>query len=130
MQNLNEFCTNWLNSWTGNQPEQLLTYYTENTFYSDPATRNGLNGHQQLLPYFTKLLKYNPNWKWKALEIIETPKGFTLKWEASIPVGDTYIIEQGLDIVELTDGKISRNEVYFDRTNWLKAAEPKSKTQP
>ena len=125
MNNLTEFCTTWLISWTGNQPEKLLTFYTEDAFYSDPANRQGLTGHQQLLPYFSKLLKYNPNWKWKALEIIETTKGFTLKWEAEIPVGDKSIVEQGLDIVELQNGKISRNEVYFDRASWLKAAERK-----
>lgn len=55
------------------------------------------------------------------LEITETAKGFTLKWEARIPVNGSTITELGLDIVELTDGKISRNEVYFDRTAWLKA---------
>ena len=120
-----DFCTNWLNSWTGNRPDLLLSFYSEDAFYSDPATRQGLKGHEQLLSYFTKLLKYNPNWKWKIVEIIETGKGFTLKWEATIPVGDKNIIEQGLDIVELENGKISRNEVYFDRTSWLKAAELK-----
>jgi hypothetical protein len=50
-----------------------------------------------------------------------TEKGFTLKWEASIPVGATTVIERGLDIVELRDDKISRNEVYFDRMAWMKA---------
>ena len=126
MENLSEFCTNWLNAWTGNQPDLLISFYAENTFYSDPATRKGLNGHQQLLLYFSKLLKYNPNWIWKAVEIIETSKGFTLKWEASIPIGEKNIIEQGLDIVEMQNGKIIRNEVYFDRANWLKAAESKT----
>jgi SnoaL-like domain len=125
MTNLSQFCTNWLNSWTGNQPEKLLAFYTEDAFYSDPANRTGLKGHQQLLPYFSKLLKYNPNWKWKAVEIIETSKGFTLKWEASIPVGDKIITEQGLDIVELQNEKITRNEVYFDRSAWLQAVERK-----
>jgi len=117
-----EFCTAWLNAWTGNQPDLLLSFYAENAFYSDPANRQGLNGHVALLAYFKKMLKYNPDWNWKALEIIETAKGFTLKWEATIPVGNTVIKEEGLDIIELTDGKISRNEVYFDRTAWMKAA--------
>jgi len=125
MKNLPQFCDAWLGSWTGNQPDALLSYYTEDAFYSDPANREGLKGHQQLLHYFSKLLKYNPEWKWKAIEIIETDKGFTLKWEASIPVGDKVITEQGLDIIEMQDGKISRNEVYFDRANWLKAATQK-----
>jgi hypothetical protein len=116
-----QFCDNWLNAWTGNRPDTLLSFYTQDAFYSDPANRQGLRGHVQLLPYFSKLLKFNPEWKWTAIEIIATDKGFTLKWEASIPVSGSAIIELGLDIVELANGKISRNEVYFDRTAWLNA---------
>jgi hypothetical protein len=125
MKELSEFCKEWLDAWKGNRPDLLLSYYTSDAFYSDPANRQGLHGHAELLPYFKKLLKYNPDWEWKAIEIIETAKGFTLKWEASIPVGGTIIKEEGLDIVELSDGKISRNEVYFDRVGWLKAGERK-----
>ena len=125
MANYSEFCEQWLNAWTGNMPELLLSFYCDNAFYSDPANKQGLNGHAELLPYFKKLLKYNPDWKWRAVEIIETAKGFTLKWEANIPVGGSLVEELGLDIVELIDGKIRRNEVYFDRTAWLKAAAPK-----
>ncbi|MCW5906651.1 MAG: nuclear transport factor 2 family protein [Chitinophagales bacterium] len=111
----------WLASWTGNQPEQLLSYYTDDAFYLDPANTNGLKGHAQLLPYFGKLLKHNPNWVWTAEEVMPTEKGFTLKWKAAIPINDKTITLFGLDIVELRDGKISRNEVYFDRSEWLKA---------
>ena len=125
MTNYSEFCEQWLNAWTGNRPELLLSFYSEDAFYSDPANKQGLRGHAELIPYFKKLLKYNPDWKWKAVEIIETAKGFTLKWEASIPVAGALVKELGLDIVELSNGKISRNEVYFDRTAWLKAATPK-----
>ncbi len=120
-----EFCEQWLNAWTGNMPELLLSFYSDDSFYSDPANKQGLCGHGELLPYFKKLLKYNPDWKWKAVEIIETAKGFTLKWEANIPVGAALVKVLGLDIVELSNGKISRNEVYFDRTDWLKAAAQK-----
>ena len=125
MDNLQEFCESWLSSWTGNEPDLLLSYYTEDCFYSDPAIRQGLKGHEELLPYFKKLLKYNPAWKWKPIEIIETAKGFTLKWEASIPICDNIIKEEGLDILEIEKGKISRNEVYFDRAAWLRAVEKK-----
>ena len=119
--NTKQFCDSWLAAWTGNQPEQLLKFYTNDAFYLDPAMKQGLKGNEQLLAYFSKLLKYNPTWKWEAIEVMDTQKGFTLKWKATIPVGDKTIIEYGLDIVELTEGKISRNEVYFDRVEWMKA---------
>ena len=108
------FCTQWLEAWTGNQPEKLLSFYADDAFYRDPAKPGGLRGHKELLSYFKKLLAKNPDWVWKAKEIFPTSGGFTLKWEATIPRGDKVLTEVGLDIVEVKDGKITRNEVYFD----------------
>lgn len=119
--NYESFCNEWLSAWTGNHPEKLLTYYADDAFYSDPTNVKGLKGHELLLPYFSRLLKHNPDWKWSAEEIIPTDKGFTLKWKALIPVKGHTITIIGLDIVEVLDGKITRNEVYFDRTEWMKA---------
>ncbi|MFX1565676.1 MAG: nuclear transport factor 2 family protein [Promethearchaeota archaeon] len=121
-----EFCRRWLPAWTGNQPDTLLNFYADKAFYADPAHPEGLKGKDLLRGYFTKLLAANPNWVWEPVEVYPTPRGFTLKWRAIIPVGKKKIVEQGMDIVELEDGKISRNEVYFDRTRWL-AALPKAK---
>jgi hypothetical protein len=114
-----EFCRQWLPSWTGNEPEGLLQFYTENAYYSDPAHPEGLKGKEQLRAYFTKLLEANPNWIWEPVEVFPTLRGFTLKWRAVIPVAKKKLVEYGMDIVELEDGKISRNEVYFDRSRWL-----------
>lgn len=112
--NLDLFCKSWLAAWTGNQPEHLRSFYSENAFYRDPARPNGLRGNE-ILPYFTKLLKLNPDWIWEVVEILPIQAGFCLKWKSSIPVGSKTIHETGLDIVEMTDGKIIRNEVWFDR---------------
>ena len=118
---LMEFCKNWLDAWTGNHPHTLPTYYSEDALYVDPANKDGLHGHQEIAPYFSKLLKANPKWIWRPIEIFKTDKGFTLKWECKIPVGDEVITEFGLDIIELKEKKIIRNEVYFDRTTLLSA---------
>lgn len=116
---LKTFTDNWLASWTGNHPNLLLEYYTNNAFYIDPANPNGLQGQEQLKPYFTKLLAKNPDWVWSAVEIIPTQKGFTLKWKAEIPLHNKTLTIFGLDIVELENNKISRNEVFFDRFEWM-----------
>ena len=115
------FCTNWLDAWTGNRPQALLSYYSDDALYIDPANKDGLHGHQEIAPYFNKLLKANPKWIWSPIEIFQTDKGFTLKWECKIPVGDEVITEYGLDIIEIEEMKITRNEVYFDRTALLSA---------
>ncbi|MFW9831947.1 MAG: nuclear transport factor 2 family protein [Candidatus Thorarchaeota archaeon] len=114
-----EFCRQWLPAWTGNNPDILLDFYAKNAFYSDPANQNGIQGHDQLKVYFTKLLALNPDWVWEPVEVFPTLKGFTLKWRAVIPVGKKKLVEFGMDIVELDDGKITRNEVYFDRSRWI-----------
>lgn len=119
--NTKEFIDQWLSTWTGNRPQKLLDFYTEEASYCDPANPVVLHGREQLEQYFTKLLRKNPNWVWTASEIIPTEKGCTLKWIAQIPVGEKLLEISGLDIVEFTNGKISRNEVYFDRTPWLQA---------
>jgi len=111
-----EFCSGWLSSWTGNEPERLIGFYAGDAFYSDPAVRDGIQGRETLLLYFTGLLDGNPGWKWEAVEVFPTARGFTLKWKAAIPVGDDVVEEYGVDIVEVEGGKITRNEVYFDRT--------------
>jgi ketosteroid isomerase-like protein len=99
----------------------LIEFYAADAFYSDPVRREGLRGHAQILPYFERLLAQNPQWKWEAVELFPTDKGFTGKWKATIPAGNTTVIEYGVDIVEVADGKITRNEVYFDRVALLKA---------
>ena len=116
------FCKDWLASWTGNDPLGLISFYSRDAFYSDPAKRNGLEGHDEMLPYFTKLLERNPDWKWYAKEVFPTKEGFILKWSAEIPVGKKVIHENGLDIVEFHQNKIKRNEVYFDRSAMLTEA--------
>ena len=113
---LNHFCRRWLDAWTGNRPQELIQFYSADAFYRDPARPNGLRGREQLLEYFTKLLARNPNWRWSAREIFPTANGFVLKWSATIPRDSSAVTIEGLDILELRDGKIYRNEVYFDRS--------------
>lgn len=117
--NYHQFCTDWLKSWSGNKPENLLEFYTEDAFYLDPANPSGITGQEKLKAYFEKLLAKNPNWQWTVEEVMPTEKGFTLKWKAMIPVHEKLLRIYGLDMVELTGNKISRNEVYFDRVPWM-----------
>jgi len=124
--NLETLAAQWLQAWHGNRPAQLLEYYAEDALYADPAKREGLQGKAAMKPYLEKLLAANPNWVWELVEVIPTAKGFTLKWKARIPVGEQVLEETGLDIVELNEaGKITRNEVWFDRLRWMQAIQSK-----
>ena len=119
MKDIITFCQNWLTSWTGNNPKKLISFYSKTAFYQDPANPKGLKGHDDLFPYFKKLLAANPKWIWRMIEAYPTEKGFIIKWKATIPAKSEEIIEYGMDILELEGDLIIRNEVYFDRTELL-----------
>lgn len=111
---LQTFVERWLQSWTGNRSEELLGFYAADAYYQDPARPAGLRGHEQIGPYFQRLLAANPEWVWEPLEIIPTPGGCCLKWKATVPKQQGMASLVGLDIVEIADDRITRNEVYFD----------------
>jgi hypothetical protein len=117
-----EFASRWLPAWTGNKPQELADYYSDDCFYLDAGIPNGANGKDELLAYFRKLLGQNPDWVWTQIEAIPMEGGFLNKWLAKIPVGEAIIECIGLCFVQFNEqGKISRNEVYFDRTALISA---------
>jgi len=119
-----QFAEVWLPAWTGNNPEHLASFYSEDAFYLDPAIPKGVKGKPALIAYFRKLLAHNPNWVWEQVEGIPLELGFLNKWRASIPVGSKVIEMVGVCFVQLDSaGKICRNEVYFDRSLLLKEIE-------
>jgi len=114
------FAEKWLPAWTGNNAELLVSFYSEDAFYLDPGIPGGVKGKQSLLTYFKKLLAYNPQWVWSQIEGIPLEDGFLNKWQARIPVGSAALEIVGACFVQLdNEGKIRRNEVYFDRSQLL-----------
>lgn len=112
-----EFCARWLPLWTGDRPEELAAMYTDDLYYRDPARKDGIRGKADFLAYLRKLLARNPRWRWEAVETFPLEGGFVLRWRATIPLPDgREVEEEGLDLVFVRDGRIARNEVYFDRS--------------
>jgi steroid delta-isomerase-like uncharacterized protein len=120
-----EFCERWLPAWTGNKPEMLVAFYSDDAFYSDPYIPQGLKGKEKLLAYLRKLISIYPDWKYEHVEIFPTENGFTLKWKVSLPMNNDTVVDYGVDIVEISNGKITRNEVYFDTARLMKAIKEK-----
>lgn len=113
-----QFAQRWLPAWTGNDPERLAAFYSDDALYVDPGMPTGVRGKVALLAYFRKLLASNPNWVWTQIEALPMQDGFLNKWLAKIPVGAQTLAIVGVCLVQLdAAGKIRRNEVYFDRTD-------------
>jgi len=114
------FAAQWLPAWTGNHPEKLAGFYSDDAFYLDPAIPRGVAGKAELLAYFRKLLAHNPDWVWTQIEGIPLEGGFLNKWLAKIPVGGRVLECFGVCLVQFNDhGLIRRNKVYFDRSELL-----------
>lgn len=125
------FADVWLPAWTGNDPDRLVGFYTEDCFYSDPQIPAGVRGRAALRAYFVTLLGQNPAWIWTHSGSTPLDNGFLNRWHASIPVGARTIECDGVCVVQIRGGLIYSNEVFFDRTELVTAirgarsAEPK-----
>ena len=82
---------------------------------------NGFDAQEALLAYFRKLLAQNPDWVWTHTGSIPLRDGFVNQWHASIPVGDLTLELDGICLVQIADGKIYSNQVYFDRSPLIAA---------
>lgn len=114
-----QFCREWLPVWTGNQPERLVSFYTDDAFYSDPAVPEGLRGRDHILSYFRRLLRAYPEWVWTHRRSQPVPHGFLNYWRADIPMPERIVACTGVCVVQLRRGRIYRNEVFFDRSELL-----------
>jgi hypothetical protein len=115
------FAERWLPAWTGNDPERLASFYTDDVFYCDPAIPAGLRGRPALLAYFGRLLSQNPRWVWRHVGSIPMAGGFLNQWHASIPVGSRVVEATGVCTVQLREDLIHSNQVFFDRSGLLEA---------
>jgi len=124
------FAERWLPVWSGNQPERLASFYTEDAFYCDPAIPAGVRGRELLVSYFRRLLARNPDWVWMHRGSIPIADGFLNFWHASIPVGDRTVEAEGVCTVQLRDGLIYSNQVFFDRSALLLPRDPRPAASP
>ena len=120
-----DFAGRWLPAWTGNDPERLVSFYTDDVFYCDPAIPHGVEGRAALLEYLRRLLGRYPDWEWTNVRAIPLEGGFLNVWHARVPVDGGDIEFEGVCTVQLRDGLIRRNEVYFDRSALLAAPAPR-----
>ncbi len=98
-----EFASRWLPAWTGNEPEKLASFYSDDCFYSDSGIPSGAKGKAELIAYFRKLLVQNPDWVWSQIEAIPMEGGFLNKWLAKIPVGKKHLSALVFVSCSLTD---------------------------
>lgn len=116
-----DFAARWLPAWTGNRPMELAAFYADDAYFLDPGRPQGIQGKEQLIAYFIKVAGNNPAWVWTLAEAIPIEDGFLGRLSANIPVGEKNVACDALCFLQFDgDGKIKRNEIYFDRTELIR----------
>ena len=107
-----------LSAWNRQDMEGVLACYTEDCVYLDPNTRGPVVGHEALRRYLSRLFQqWQMHWSLREFFLFEDGSGGAFLWHAQLTPasgGKTAEID-GMDLVAVREGKLSRNEVYFDR---------------
>lgn len=126
-QGLVELAEKFLGAWNSQSVDEVLACYTKDLVYSDPNTRGSVLGAEAMERYLSKLFSaWQMHWTLREGFSLQDVEGAGVLWTARIQrKGGADVIEvDGMDLVLLEDGLISRNEVYFDRAALAPLLEP------
>ena len=107
-----------LTAWNSQDVDKVVSCYTADCVYRDPNTRGAVEGHEALRRYLTRLFeRWTMHWSLREYFPFTDGDGGAFLWHAQLTPasgGKTAEID-GMDLAVIRDGRLSRNEVYFDR---------------
>jgi ketosteroid isomerase-like protein len=108
----------FLAAWTSQDVERVLDCYTEDLVYLDPNTRGPVRGRDAMRRYLTRLFAaWTMTWSLREAALFEGGRGCTVLWHATLQrAGGPKAEADGMDLVEVREDRICRNEVRFDRS--------------
>jgi len=107
-----------LSAWNEQDVETVLSCYTEDCVYLDPNTRGPVVGREALRRYLTKLFaRWRMTWSRREVFLLADGDGTAFLWHAQLTpaAGGKTAEVDGMDLALVRDGRLWRNEVYFDR---------------
>lgn len=105
-------------AWNAHDVEAVVGCYTDDLIYIDPNTRGAVEGADAMRRYLTKLFeRWQMHWEVKQVFALADLDGSTALWRASLTARSTgrTVEVDGIDLVLIEDGRVKRNEVYYDR---------------
>ncbi len=107
-----------LSAWNRQDVDGVVSCYTEDCVYLDPNTRGPVQGREAFHRYLSRLFqRWKMHWSLREFFLFEGGNGVAFLWHAQLTPasgGKTAEID-GMDLAVVREGKLSRNEVYFDR---------------
>jgi len=112
------FATEVLQAWNTHDVERVVDCYTPDAEYRDPNTRGAVRSGDPMRRYLTKLFaRWRMHWALREAHLFADGAGCAILWRATFRRcdGESTVDIDGIDFVEMRDGRIARNEVCFDR---------------
>jgi ketosteroid isomerase-like protein len=116
---LREITERFLAAWNAQDVEAVLGCYTDDLVYRDPNTRGEIRGADAMRSYLETLFsRWIMTWEPRSIFTLSNKEGVAALWHASFrrPNGTATVEADGMDLILIQGDRISRNEVYFDRT--------------
>lgn len=113
-----ELAERLLEAWNTQEVKRVVDCYTDDVRYRDPNTRGFVEGADAMHRYLTKLFdRWQMHWTLREAYPLLDEEGAAVLWRARFrPKGiDTEVEFDGMDLALVEDGRLSRNDVYFDR---------------
>jgi ketosteroid isomerase-like protein len=107
-----------IEAWNDQDVKRVVACYTDDLIYVDPNTRGAVEGPDAFSRYLASLFsRWRMHWSVKETFPLANADGGAGLWRASFRVhGREQSVEvDGMDLVLIEDGRVKRNEVYFDR---------------
>ena len=115
-----ELANKILSAWNTQDVESVISCYTEDCIYQDPATRGPVKGHDAFRRYLRRLFQeWKMHWSLREFFLFSDGNGGAFLWHAQLTPasgGKTFEIN-GMDLIVIRGERLCRNEVYFDRTS-------------
>jgi ketosteroid isomerase-like protein len=108
-----------LSAWNSQEVDKVLSCYTKDCIYLDPNTKGKVSGHEALRKYLSRLFQqWKMHWSLREFFLFADQNGGAFLWHAKLtPANEGKASEiDGMDLVIIREGRMCRNEVYFDRT--------------
>ena len=115
MKDITTFCENWLTSWTGNNPEKLISFYSKTAYYQDPANPKGLKGYDNIAPS-----AHSSGDTLNGNNLIDEINAWILKTDGFYqPIDQQSLTKQQWGFSKAIAEKIGRKDLLSDVLNYL-----------
>jgi uncharacterized protein (TIGR02246 family) len=109
-----------IEAWNTHDVDQVLACYTDDLVYLDPSTRGEVRGADAFRSYLTALFSdWKMHWQVNGVFPLRDAAGAAATWTATLEPRrgpGRPVRVNGMDLALVRDGRIARNEVYFDRS--------------